>query len=175
MNANRSRNDRVATGPAIPGPVLHLLLPVTAALAALLIPVIGWQFATVGLALVGMLLPQSLGGWLSIGCLAIGMLLAEPGTWQAMLAVFAVHMLHVLSSLLPVIPWRGRVVIVALWPTLRRLILVQLIAQPATFIVMLVHESGTTAIGGAALVGAAALAVFAVAFLIRAGRHSTTG
>lgn len=175
MSANRTRNDRVATGPAIPGGVLHLLLPVTAALAALLIPVIGWQFAIVGLALVGMLLPQSLGGWLSIGCLAIGMLLAEPGTWQAMLAVFAVHMLHVLSSLLPVIPWRGRVVIVALWPTLRRLILVQLIAQPATFIVMLVHESGTTAIGGAALVGAAALAVFAVAFLVRAGRHLTTG
>lgn len=172
MNDLRPVNDRISSGPALPGAALQLLLPITAAAAALLVPVLVWQIAVVGLALLGMLFPPSLGGWLSIACLTIGLLLAEPGIWQAMLAMFLVHLMHVLSSLLPIVPWLGGVVIAALRPTLRRLLVVQLVAQPATLGVMLLQTSATTAVGGAVLLGAVALATFTVAFLSRVGSRS---
>ncbi|WP_194419871.1 hypothetical protein [Microbacterium abyssi] len=172
MSDSRRHNDRIRTGPAIPGPLLHALLPTTAALAALmLVPILGWQLAVVGTALLGTLFPQTLGGWLSIACLAVGMLLGTPTIWSASAAVLLVHLMQVLSSLLPVVPWRGRVLVRALGPTIRRLLGVQLIAQPITLIMMLVRESDGVAVHGAAIVGAAAVAGFACLFLLRlAGR-----
>lgn len=159
-------NDRLSTGPAVPGAILRLCLPAAAVLAALLLPVIGWQIAVIGLAVVGMLFPQTFAGWGSIAGVAIGLLLAEPHIWQAMAAVLLVHVIHVLSSLLPVLPWRGAVVLIALRPTLLRLLAVQAIAQAVTLAVMLVHDSGAV-VSGAALVGAAAFAVFTIVILIR--------
>lgn len=174
MSGDTRRNDRIRTGPAIAGPVLHALLPVTAAVAALLlVPVPVWQLAVVGTALLGTLFPQTLGGWLSIACLAVGMLLGTPSMWSAAAAVLLVHLMHVLSSLLPVVPWRGRVLVRALRPTLRRLLVVQLIAQPVTLIVMLVRLSDGAAVQGAVLAGAAAVTGFACLFLLRlAGRSN---
>ncbi|CAH0166886.1 hypothetical protein SRABI121_01649 [Microbacterium sp. Bi121] len=173
MTESGQRNDWIRTGPALPGAVLHFVLPLTAAIAAVqLLPVLWWQVAMVGFAVLGMLVPQTLAGWLSIACLAIGMLLTEPGVWQTMLAVLVVHVIHVLSSLLPLVPWRGPVVLAALLPTLRRLLVVQLIAQPLTFAVMLVQTSGGATIGWSVLVGAACVAGFAVLFLLRAKRRS---
>lgn len=173
MSAGARRKDWVDTQVAIPGAVLHVLLPAIAAVTAwLLVPVLGWQVAAVSTALIGMLLPQTLGGWFSIACLAVGMLLSETSIWLVSLAVLLVHIIHVLSALLPVVPWRGRVVIAALWPTLRRLFVVQLIAQPITIGVMLVWTSTDTVIGGAALIGAAGLVGFSILFLQRVGRWS---
>lgn len=174
MNGRPRANDRLATDPAIPAAVLRACLPVAAAFAALLLPVLGWQIGVVGAAVVGMLFPQTFGGWLSIAGVAIGLLLAEPSIWQTMVAVLLVHLLHVLSSLLLLLPWRGVVVLSALRPTLRRLLVVQAIAQPVTLAVMLVHASGAT-VAGAALVGAAAFAVFAIVILIRVGGLSVGG
>lgn len=173
MNAGARLNDTLRTGPAVPGAALHLSLVVVAAVAAmLLIPVGGWQFIVVGMALLGMLFPQTLAGWLSILCLAVGMLMAEPGIWQAMVAVVIAHIMHALCTLLPVVPWRGRVVLRALRPGLHRLLAVQTVAQPLTLSVMLVQRDD--GIGVAALAGAVAAAVFAVFFLLRAARRSQT-
>lgn len=172
MNDSRRRNDRIRTGRTIPGAVLHAALVVVAAVGAvLLVPIIGWQIAVVSAALLGVLLPQSLGGWLSIACIAIGMLMAEPGIWQAMVAVVLVHVLHVLSSLLPVVPWRGKVVVRALWPTARRLLFVQTIAQPLTLAAMLISRDSGAGVWGVALVGAVAITVFVILFLQQDSRR----
>ncbi|MGP6178074.1 hypothetical protein ACTU6U_12355 [Microbacterium sp. A196] len=166
MNAGARANDRMRTGPAVPGAVLQLLLVVVAAGGAvLLIPVAGWQFIVVGTALLGMLFPQSLGGWLSILCLAIGMLMADPGIWQAMVAVAVAHIMCALCTLLPLVPWRGRVVLRALRPSLYRLLAVQAVAQPLTAAAMLVQREDGFRL--AALAGAVATTAFAVLFLLR--------
>jgi len=167
----RHVNDRIVTGGALPGAVLHVALPAVAVLAALLlVPVVGWQIAVVGAAVMGMLFPQTLGGWLSILCLAIGVLLSEPVLWTAMVAVLLVHVMHVLASLLPVVPWRGRVVLRVLRPTLRRLLIVQLIAQPSTLAAMLLWRDGVSGFTGAAVVGAVGITAFVIFFLWRV-RH----
>lgn len=165
-------NDRLSTPAAVPGAVLRLLLPAVAVVAALLLPVLVWQLAVIGLALLGMLFPHTFAGWLSIAGVGIGMLLAEPGIWQTMIAVLVVHVMHVMSSLMSVMPWRGPVVLSALWPTLRRLLAIQAVAQPVTLVVLLTHGSGTT-VSGAALVGGAAFAVFVIVVLTRVDGRST--
>lgn len=166
MNGTARANDRIRTGPAVPGAVLQLSSVVVAAATALvLVPVTGWQIIIVGTALLGMLFPQSLGGWLSIACLAIGMLMAQPGIWQTMLAVLVVHIMYALATLLPLVPWRGRVVLRALRPGLFRLLAVQAVAQPLTVGAMLLQRDD--GIGFAALVGMLAAAAFVVLFLLR--------
>ena len=173
MTGPRAVDDRISTPPAIPGGVLHALLPVTAAIAAVcIVPILGWQIAIVAFAVLGMLFPHTMGGWLSIACIAIGMLLAEPDIGRTMIAVLLVHILHVLSSLLPIVPWRGGAVLAALRPTLVRLVLIEAVAQPVALVVMLVHGAGVTAVGGAVLVGAAAVAGLAILFLLRAKGRS---
>ncbi len=158
MSARGRELDGISMPPAGPGAVLHVLLPVVAAAAAQTgVDIIGWRIAVLVFAVLGMLFPQTLGGWLSIGCLAVGMLLGEPDVAVTMLVVLCVHLMHVLSALLPVVPWRGRVVLSALRPTVRRLLLGQLIIQPVTLGVMLVQQADGTAIGGAVLLGAAAV------------------
>lgn len=158
MSARRGELDGIRMPAAVPGAVLHVLLPVVAAVAAQTgVDIIGWRIAVLVFAVLGMLFPQTLGGWLSIGCLAVGMLLGEPDVAVTMLMVLFVHLMHVLSALLPVVPWRGRVVLSALRPTLRRLLLGQLVIQPVTLGVMLVQQAGGTAIGGSVLLGAAAV------------------
>lgn len=176
MSAPMRRNDWIRTDASVPAAVLRLAFIAFVALAALmLIPVVGWQIAAVAMAALGVLLPQIFGGWFAIGCLAVGMLMSEPSIWRALVAVFVVHVIHVISSLLFVIPWQGRVVLAALRPTLRRLLMVQLVAQPLTLLIMVLfvpggHSSGAVTVEGAAIAGAIALAVFAVLFLMRAKR-----
>ena len=176
MIARTRRNDRLSTERAFPSVVLRLALVVVVAVAAVvLIPVIGWQVLALAAVVVGVVFPPSFGGWIAIVCLAVGMLMSEPNIWRAMLAVLVVHLVHVLSSLILVTSWRGRVVAATLRPTLRRLLVVQLIAQPLTVLVMLLFlgaggVDGDITVEGAAIAGAAALAGFAVLFLLRGGR-----
>lgn len=171
MSARHRLNDRVRTGAFVAAIVLRIVFIVFVTLVALLlVPVIGWQVAVVVTAILGVVVPQSFGGWISIICVAIGMLMDEPSVWRAMIAVLAVHVMHVVSSLLLVIPWRSRVLFTALLPSLRRLLLVQVAAQPLTLLVMLAFGADGVRIPGAALIGASALAVFVVVFLLRMKR-----
>lgn len=175
-----TKNDRIRTGAAVPAVILRLgLVAFVVSVALMLIPVLGWQIAATAAIVLGVILPQTFGGWMAIAALAVGMLMSEPSIWQASVAVLAVHVIHAFSSLLFVIPWRGRVVLSALKPTVRRLLLVQLVAQPLALLVMLVFLPGEIASGGvnvegAAMAGAVALAVFVVLFLMRV-RHGRDG
>jgi hypothetical protein len=167
----RRKNDRLRTAASMSGVVLRAVFIVfVAVVALLLVPVIGWQIAVVVAAVLGVVLPQSFGGWFSIAGVAVGMLMNDPSVWRAMVAVLAVHIIHVISSLLLVTPWRSRVVLAALWPSLRRVLLIQLVAQPLTLLVMLAFLSGEVTVTGAAIIGAGALASFAVLFLLKTRR-----
>lgn len=174
---SRRRNDWIRTGAAMPSLVLRLGLVLFVAIASLiLVPVTGWQAAAVIAVALGVFIPQSFGGWIAIACIVVGILINEPSIWRAMVAVLVVHIGHVVSSLLLAIPFRSRVVLAALRPTLRRVLLVQLITQPLTLVVMLtIGYMGDTSVTlvvmeVAPIIGAGALAVFAILFLTRIKR-----
>ncbi|MGM7696500.1 hypothetical protein [Microbacterium sp. A84] len=167
----RRRNDRLRTAASMPAIVLRIAFIVfVAVVALLLVPITGWQVVVVVAAVLGVIVPQSFGGWISIAGVVVGMLMNDPSMWRAMAAVLAVHVIHVVASLLLVIPWRSRVVLAALWPSLRRLLLIQLIAQPLTLLVMLAFLSETVTVASAAIIGAGALATFVILFLLRTKR-----
>lgn len=172
------RNDWMRTQVAIPSLVLRIgFIVFVGAAALLLVPVMMWQIAAVVTAALGVFFPQTFGTWMAIVCISIGMVMSEPSIWRAMIAVFVVHICHVISSLLLALPIRSRVVLAALVPTIRRLLLVQIIAQPLTLVVMLaVDVSGDTSLDFgvgelAPIIGAGALAVFAILFLTRMKRR----
>lgn len=174
---SRQRNDWIRTGASTPSLLLRLgVVAVVAVGALLLVPVVGWQVIAVVTAALGVFLPQTFGGWLAIGCLAIGMLIGEPSIWRAMLAVLVVHICHVAFTLLLAIPIRSRIVLAALLPTLRRLLLVQLVVQPLTVLVMLLfravgaESADSLMIEAAPIAGTAALAAFVILFLLRGNR-----
>lgn len=172
MIALRRRNDSLRTAASVPALVLRVgFVGIVAVAALLLVPVIGWQVIVVAAAVLGTILPQSFGGWFSIAGIAVGMLMSEPSLWRALVAVLAVHVIHALSSLLLAMPWNSRVVLAALRPTLRRLLLVQIVAQPLTILAMLAFTDESISVAGATVMGAGALAVFAILF-IRTGNRS---
>lgn len=173
----RLRNDGIRTARAVPAFVLHFgLVILVAGAALLLIPVIGWQIAAVVAVVIGIFVPQSYSGWLAIACITIGVLLGEASVWRAMIAVLVVHLCHVVLSLLLAISLRARVVLAALWASLRRLLAIQAVAQPLTVLVMILYGitdgegAGASVVWLAPLAGAGALAIFAIVFLLRVNR-----
>ncbi len=175
---SRRHNDWVRSEASVPSWVLRVtLVGVVAVAALLLIPVIGWQLAAVIAVAVGMVVPHTFGPWIAMVCIAVGMLMSEPAVWRAMLAVLVVHICHAASSLLLAIPLRSRVILTALWPTFRRVLLVQLIAQPLTLIATLltfgVGDAGAAPVAvhtAAPVIGVGALATFVVLVLMRLKR-----
>lgn len=168
-------NDTLRTGPSVPGLVVRgALVVAVAAGAAMLCPLLGWQVAAVVLAIIAAALPQTFAAWGSIGCLVIGMLISEPDVGRAMIAVLAVQVIHVLMSLSLVIPAGSRVIVTALRPSLVRLIVVQVIAQPITVAVMVVMRIDTPAslptVPWAAVAGAGAVVALVATLLTRANR-----
>lgn len=169
-------NDRLRTAAWMPALALRagLVVGFVIAAALLLVPVTGWQVAVVAAVLLGAILPHTFGGWISIAGIAAGMLMSEPSLWRAAAAVLAVHVIHVVSALLLAMRWHSRVVLAALRPTLRRLLLIQLVAQSLTLLVMLAFTTGGITVAGATVIGAGALAAFAILFLLMM-RRTTNG
>lgn len=166
MIALRRKNDSLRTAASIPAWALRVgFIGFVTGVALLLVPVIGWQVAVVAAAVLGTILPHSFGGWFSIAGITVGMLMSEPSLWRASVIVLGVHVIHVVSALLLTMRWNSRVVLAALRPTLRRLLLVQLVAQPLTLFTMLAFTAESITVFGATIVGAGALAVFAILFL----------
>jgi hypothetical protein len=97
------------------------------------------------------------------------MLVSEPDLGRAMLAVFIVHLIHVLTSLTLVVPRGSRVVLAALRRSGVRLVAVQTIAQPVTVAALLVTAGAAGATPWAVV--AAAVAVAAAAAVLISGSH----
>jgi len=76
-----------------------------------------------------------------------------------------VHLVHVLTTLILVVPVGARIVLRALRPTALRFLAVQAAAQPLTFLVMLGSARGIVDAPWAVVAGAGALVALAVVLI----------
>ncbi|WP_336628550.1 MULTISPECIES: hypothetical protein [unclassified Microbacterium] len=152
---------------AVPGAVLRLgAAAVVLGGVLLLNPYPMWRaIATIAVA-VAVLLPRSLASWAGIACLALGVILVEPSPGRTAIAVLLIHLAHVLSAWAWAVPWRSRIRLVVLIPGIRRLLVIQAIAQSAALLVVLavppLHGPGfawLAPLGAAVLTAASALAL----------------
>lgn len=123
-------------------------------------PVLGWLATATALA--GAILPRSLGTWIALGAVIAGNLLVTAEPLRTALLILVISATHGFGSLLLVAPWRAWITARALVPTLRRILLIQVLTQPVALLVGLVPVVRTTgAVPLAAVVavlGAASLA-----------------
>lgn len=156
---------------AVPGATLRVVVVgIVWAGASVLVPFPLWQGVAVVAAVVGAAIPRSLAAWVAAACLPFGVLLTEPSPWRTVFAVLVVHAVHVLASLSLVVPARSRMALGVLVPSLHRLLVIQLLAQPVVLAVLLLVP-GRSGPGDAWLAaGAAAVLVIGAAIAIRAAR-----
>ncbi|GAB3598816.1 hypothetical protein [Microbacterium tumbae] len=149
----------------IPAPVLRLLLVAVGGGAGFLLnPYPLWQWIGLLAAVVGAAFPQTLAAWGSAAGIVLGILLAEPAPLRTAGALLAVHLVHVLGCLCLTMPLSSRISLAALRPTLARVLLVEVIAQPIALLGVLLPVLGTS--GFAWLAPAGALIVVALAVLV---------
>lgn len=137
-----------------------LVLAFAAAGAFLLIPFALWQGVAIVAATVALMFPRSMAAWGAAGCLAFGVMLSEPSPWRTALAMLLVHAMHVFGSLSLMIPLTSRLQAGVLLPSLVRMLMVQLLAQPLVFGVwLLVPPRGGQGVAWLAPLAAAMLLV----------------
>ncbi|MGN6219328.1 MAG: hypothetical protein ACTHNQ_07485 [Microbacterium sp.] len=137
-----------------------LLVAVTAAGAMAVVPVPLWRGIAITAAVIGAVVPRSLAGWIGGAVVGLGMLFADPTPAHTAIAVLAVHAIHVLASLTWTVPAWSWISVRALWPTARRFIAIQVVAQALAFGIgaLTTREEGA-GIAWAALAGAVVLVV----------------
>lgn len=161
--------DTLHAGPAMSWLVLRIaLVVIVAGGCAILVPPVGWYIVAVVLAICAAIIPRSLATWGSVACIVVGMALSAPDLGRAMLAVLVVHLIHVLGSLTLIAPPGTLITLAALRPTAVRFGVVQVVAQPLTFVVMLGGGRApelpwAVVVGGGALVAAAAVLIVRLA------------
>ncbi|GAA3944914.1 hypothetical protein GCM10022383_23510 [Microbacterium soli] len=155
------REVRLDIGPAIPGSVLPVVAAAaaTGASAAMGLPQ-GWVGAAGALALLGGIVRQSGGAWLAAAVPTVSLLLAPPNPWRTAAVIGAVHALHVLGSLMLVVPLRSRIALAALRPAARCFLLVQLVGQAVGAGAWLV--AGHSGLPAAVIAGALAVLAFTI-------------
>lgn len=164
------RRARLDIGPAIPGWALRAAIVLVAVAAAwgMEAPT-GWMVALAAVAALGAVSAHTGGAWMAAGMLALLLLLLPFDHGRAAITVAAVHLLHVLAALTLVVRMRTRIAWRALAPTVRRFVLIQLIAQSLLACVLLVPTGGGAP--WAAIVGALTVLLLAIGglFLTRDG------
>lgn len=145
----------------VPAVLLRVLLvAVTAPGAMLLVPVPLWRGVAITAAVVGAVVPRSLAAWIGGACVGLGMLFADPQPAQTAIAVLVVHAIHVLASLAWTVPAGSWISLRALLPTLRRFVVIQLVAQSLAFgIAMLTSPAQARGMAWAAVAAAAVLVI----------------
>jgi hypothetical protein len=142
----------------------------------------GWLVIGILLAIAAAVAPQTMLGWAVILMLAIGRLQHSASlSWQLLVLMAGLHLLHVLAALMLELPWRSWVQPAVFRAPLLRFAALELPTQGVAVVVLLLLAPGhaghrPVTAGGFALVGALALAVLAVALLVpRAGEQSGPG
>ena len=152
---------------AVPGAVLRVAAAAVVLGGVLLLnPYPMWRAIAAAAVLVAVLIPRSLASWAGIACLALGVVLVEPSPVRTALAVLLVHLAHVLSAWAWAVPWRSRIRLGVLIPGVRRLLVIQAIAQSVGLLVVLavppLHGAGfawLAPLGAAVLTAASAVAL----------------
>lgn len=155
-----TRADRLLIGASVSGLALRAFAVLIAAGAGMLLdPPTGWLIAVAVAALVGAVLPHLGGLWAAAGALVVILAIEPADPWRTAIAIAAVHLLHVLASLLLVVPPLGRVALRALRPTGIRFVLFQAVGQLAALAVAGI--AGTGGVPFAVIIGSAAVLVIA--------------
>ncbi len=160
-------------GPSVPTATLHLLIfAVGAGLCLLVLESPLWLAIGLLLAVAGTLVPNLVSRWWLLLVLGLSPLGREPAVsdlaFYALLA--GVHLLHVLGSLTRLLPWDGRMQVVALAPSLRRFVVVQAVVQPVGAGALFAFSGRPGTVTWLSIVAAAVLGVTA-ALLTRALRQ----
>ncbi|MGF2947750.1 hypothetical protein [Microbacterium alcoholitolerans] len=155
-----TREDRLSIGASISGLALLAFAVLTATGAGVLLDApTGWLIVIAVAALFGAALPHLGGLWAAAGAIVVVLAIEPAEPWRAAVAIAAVHLLHVLASLLLVVPPRGRVALRALRPTGIRFLLCQTAGQLAALAVA--GLAGAGQVPFAVIEGAAAVLLIA--------------
>ncbi|WP_110589232.1 hypothetical protein [Microbacterium suaedae] len=156
---------RLRTPPWLPGIAPRVGLALAASAGGLLNDVALWQVTSVLCGLLAAVVPSARTGYLVIGLVVMGLLQQDPSVGRTCAAVLVVHMIHVLTSVSLVVPFRARITLRAARPGAIRFLGVQLIAQAAAILAVAIPTG--PGLAWFAPVGAVALGVVAVVFLSR--------
>lgn len=150
------RVDRLEIGASVPGIALLALAVLIAVGAGMLLDAPnGWLIAIAVAALLGAALPHLGGLWVAAGAIVVVLVIEPTDPWRTAVTIAAVHLLHVLASLLLVVPPMARVALRALRPTGIRFLLFQAVGQLAALAVAGIAGAGRlplAVIGGAVAV-----------------------
>ncbi len=161
--------DLPLAGARIPAVVVRAAFTITGVLLSLVgYGLTGWLAVGVVLSVAAASSPQYLLGWVLILFLAAGRLAHHPGlSWQFLVMLLGLHLLHVLAMLALELPWRSWVQPRVFVAPLRRFLVIQVPTQLLAVLALLLlapsadgHRPLTVA--GFAVVGAVALAGLAL-------------
>ncbi|MGN8027690.1 hypothetical protein [Microbacterium sp. 22242] len=162
----RGPHELTASG-AVPGPALRIGAAVVVVGGVLLLnPYPLWWWVAGAAALLSVIAPRSMAAWVGIACIALGLVLTAQSAGRTALAVLLIHAAHVLASWAWAVPWRSRIRPSVLLPGVRRLLVIQAIAQTVAALMALavppLHGPGfawLAPLGAAVLTCASAIAL----------------
>ena len=162
-----SRLHTVRIGWMIPAAVLRLGLALVGAATALwLTDVQLWKVLLVVAGLAAAAVPRTPAPWVLVLLISVALLVAPASVGSACLAVLAAHLAHVLGTLSYEIDVRSRIALRALGPTATRFVAVQLVAQPAAVVsVVLLKPTNGPGEGWFAVAAAVAIALLGAVLL----------
>lgn len=159
-------------GPWVPTATLRLLfLAIAAGICLLVLESPFGRVIGLLLALTVTVLPSVVPAWWLLLMLGLSQLWREPSVtdFAYYLLLSGVHLLHVLGNITRLLPWEGRLQLVALARPLRRFLFVQAVAQPVAVAALIAFGGGPGTIPGLSILAAAVLGIVA-AVLARALR-----
>jgi hypothetical protein len=167
-------SDMPAPGARLPGLSVRLALALLGILLTLdVFGTSGWLAVGLIFSLLAAAAPEYLFGWVVILFLGLGQLSRPAGlTWQLLVLLAGIHLLHVLGALALAVPWRGWLQPRVFREPLLRFLSIQLPVQLLAVVTLLLlapdaHGHRPLIVAAFAIVGAAALAGLALLLLRR--------
>lgn len=164
MLTTRARASVPAIGRWVPTATVHLAFLVVAAVLCLLVlaPPF-WRAVGLLLAVVSTVFPNWVPRWWLLLLLGLSQYWREPSVTDLVfyLLLAGVHLLHVLGGLARLLPWHGRMQVVAFVRPLQRFAVVQAVAQSVAVGALLAFSGGRGTIPSLSILAAAMLGVVA--------------
>ncbi|MGH2861936.1 MAG: hypothetical protein ACRDLT_10595 [Solirubrobacteraceae bacterium] len=171
--------DPPITGARIPALVIHVALAIVGILLTLMnYGATVWLFIGVPMSLLAASAPKYLSSWALIVFLALGQLTRPADlTWQLLVLIFGVQLLHLLGTLALALPWRTLLKPDVFKRPLQRLVAIQIPVQGVAVLELSLlapnsHGHRPLTLGSFTIVGAIALGALALLLLRRTAANS---
>lgn len=174
MPTTRARVSEPSIGAWVPTATLHLVfLTVAAGLCLLVLDAHFWLVVGLLITVAATLVPNVVSAWWLLLLLGSSQIWRAPSATDIVfyLLLAGVHLLHVLSSFTRLLPWNGRIQLIALVRPLQRFVLVQAVSQVVAVGALLTFGGGRGTISGLSMLAAAMLGIVALA-LVRGVRRA---